>query len=104
VFNLVEKEYHHWIQHGILVQIGIVQYSVRQYWPLVAVERPNGTKRSNIFESPEQFRAPDIVPNFLLSTLLDRPLALVRIYFAICARCARAPHILPYIWVTNTGI
>jgi len=60
VFNLVEKEYHHWIQHGILVQIGIVQYSVRQYWPLVAVERPNGTKRSNIFEStaPEQFRAP----------------------------------------------
>ena len=23
----------HWIQHEILVQIGIIQYSTRQYWP-----------------------------------------------------------------------
>jgi len=35
MFNLVEWHHHHWIQHEILVQIGIVQYFTRQYWPIL---------------------------------------------------------------------
>ena len=49
MFNLVEWDYYYWIQHEILVQIGVVQHCARQYWPPKVMKAERRPKQSNIF-------------------------------------------------------